>query len=97
MVACVLMRGGKHAVAHPQPRALGWTARLPVTAVHQADFQDLCADQPGCEPRWGYAHLIPSCVQMRTTLVFVHQHEYWHLAGLHFCNIGQPLPFARSS
>jgi hypothetical protein len=34
--------------------------------------------------------------QMRTTLVFIHQHEQWHLAGVHFCNIGQPPPFARS-
>jgi ketosteroid isomerase-like protein len=38
----------------------------------------------------------PMNVQMRTTLVFVHQHEHWHLAGLHFCNIGQPPPFARA-
>ena len=38
----------------------------------------------------------PMNVQMRTTLVFVRQHEHWHLAGLHFCNIGQPPPFARS-
>jgi ketosteroid isomerase-like protein len=35
-------------------------------------------------------------VQMRTTLVFVQQQGYWHLAGLHFCNIGQSPPFARS-
>ena len=34
--------------------------------------------------------------QMRTTLVFVHQHGQWQLAGLHFSNIGQPPPFARS-
>jgi ketosteroid isomerase-like protein len=38
----------------------------------------------------------PMNVQMRTTLVFVHQHGQWHLAGLHFCNIGQPPPFTRS-
>ncbi len=38
----------------------------------------------------------PINVQMRTTLVFVHQHGQWQLAGLHFCNIGQPPPFARS-
>ena len=38
----------------------------------------------------------PMNVQMRVTLVFVRQHEHWHLAGLHFCNIGQPPPFARS-
>jgi ketosteroid isomerase-like protein len=38
----------------------------------------------------------PINAQMRTTLVFVHQHEHWHLASLHFCNIGQPPPFARS-
>jgi ketosteroid isomerase-like protein len=38
----------------------------------------------------------PMNVQMRTTLVFVRQHEQWQLAGLHFCNIGQPPPFARS-
>jgi ketosteroid isomerase-like protein len=34
-------------------------------------------------------------VQMRTTLVFVRQHGQWQLAGLHFCHIGQPPPFAR--
>jgi ketosteroid isomerase-like protein len=38
----------------------------------------------------------PMNVQMRTTLVFVQQDGHWHLAGLHFCNIGQPPPFARS-
>ena len=38
----------------------------------------------------------PMNVQMRTTLVFVRQQEQWQLAGLHFCNIGQPPPFARS-
>jgi ketosteroid isomerase-like protein len=38
----------------------------------------------------------PVNVQMRTTLVFVRQQEHWQLAGLHFCNIGQPPPFARS-
>jgi len=38
----------------------------------------------------------PINAQLRTTLVFIHQHEQWHLAGLHFCNIGQPPPFARS-
>ena len=38
----------------------------------------------------------PMNVQLRTTLVFIHQHEQWQLAGLHFCNIGQPPPFARS-
>ncbi len=38
----------------------------------------------------------PMNVQMRTTLVFVHQQGRWHLAGLHFCNIGQPPPFARA-
>ena len=38
----------------------------------------------------------PMNVQMRTTLVFVRQHEQWQLAGLHFCQIGQPPPFARS-
>ena len=37
----------------------------------------------------------PMNVQMRTTLVFVRQHGQWQLAGLHFCNIGQPPPFAR--
>ncbi len=38
----------------------------------------------------------PVNAQLRTTLVFVRQHGQWHLAGLHFCNIGQPPPFARS-
>jgi hypothetical protein len=38
----------------------------------------------------------PMNVPMRTTLVFVCQDGHWHLAGLHFCNIGQPPPFARS-
>ncbi|GHO84067.1 nuclear transport factor 2 family protein [Dictyobacter formicarum] len=38
----------------------------------------------------------PVNTQMRTTLVFVCQDGQWHLAGLHFCNIGQPPPFARS-
>ena len=38
----------------------------------------------------------PINAQLRTTLVFIHQHEQWHLASLHFCNIGQPPPFARS-
>ena len=38
----------------------------------------------------------PVNAQLRTTLVFVHQHEQCQLAGLHFCNIGQPPPFARS-
>lgn len=38
----------------------------------------------------------PINAQMRTTLVFVRQHEQWQLAGVHFCNIGQPPPFARS-
>jgi ketosteroid isomerase-like protein len=38
----------------------------------------------------------PSNAQMRTTLVFVHQQGQWQLAGLHFCNIGQPPPSARS-
>lgn len=38
----------------------------------------------------------PINVQMRTTLVFVRQDGHWQLAGLHFCNIGQPPPFARS-
>ncbi|HWE61333.1 MAG TPA: nuclear transport factor 2 family protein [Chloroflexota bacterium] len=37
----------------------------------------------------------PVKAQLRTTLVFVHQEGQWHLAGLHFCTIGQPLPFAR--
>ena len=38
----------------------------------------------------------PINAQLRTTLVFVHQLEQWQLAGLHFCNIGQPPSFARS-
>ena len=38
----------------------------------------------------------PINAQLRTSLVFIHQHEQWQLAGLHFCNIGQPPPFARS-
>ncbi|MBO0782349.1 MAG: nuclear transport factor 2 family protein [Ktedonobacteraceae bacterium] len=38
----------------------------------------------------------PMNTHMRTTLVFVRKAEQWHLAGLHFCNIGQPPPFARS-
>jgi Domain of unknown function (DUF4440) len=38
----------------------------------------------------------PINAQLRTTLVFIHQHEQWQLAGLHFCNIGQPPSFARS-
>jgi ketosteroid isomerase-like protein len=38
----------------------------------------------------------PINAQLRTTLVFIHQDGQWRLAGLHFCNIGQPLPFARS-
>ena len=38
----------------------------------------------------------PVNAQLRTTLVFIHQHGQWQLAGLHFCNIGQPPPFARS-
>ena len=38
----------------------------------------------------------PINVLMRSTLVFVRQHGQWQLAGLHFCNIGQPPPFARS-
>jgi hypothetical protein len=38
----------------------------------------------------------PINAQLRTTLVFIHQYEQWQLAGLHFCNIGQPPPFARS-
>jgi ketosteroid isomerase-like protein len=37
----------------------------------------------------------PMNTHMRTTLVFVRKAGQWHLAGLHFCNIGQP-PFARS-
>jgi ketosteroid isomerase-like protein len=38
----------------------------------------------------------PVNAQLRTTLVFIQQHGQWRLAGLHFCNIGQPPPFARS-
>lgn len=38
----------------------------------------------------------PINVQMRATLVFVRQNGQWQLAGLHFCNIGQPPAFARS-
>ena len=38
----------------------------------------------------------PFNVLMRSTLVLVRQHGQWQLAGLHFCNIGQPPPFARS-
>ena len=38
----------------------------------------------------------PINAQLRTTLVFVYQQGQWQLAGLHFCNIGQPPPFARS-
>jgi ketosteroid isomerase-like protein len=38
----------------------------------------------------------PMNTHMRTTLVFVRKAKQWHLAGLHFCNIGQPPPFARS-
>jgi uncharacterized protein (TIGR02246 family) len=38
----------------------------------------------------------PMNAPMRTTLVFVRQDGQWRLAGLHFCNIGQPPPFARS-
>jgi ketosteroid isomerase-like protein len=38
----------------------------------------------------------PVNTQMRTTLVFVRQDGQWHLAGVHFCNINQPPPFARS-
>jgi hypothetical protein len=38
----------------------------------------------------------PMNVQMRTTLVFVRKAGQWFLAGLHFCNIGQPPPFARA-
>ncbi len=34
----------------------------------------------------------PINAQMRTTLVFVRQYEQWHLAGVHFCHIGQPPP-----
>lgn len=38
----------------------------------------------------------PINAQLRTTLVFVRQQGQWQLAGLHFCNIGQPPSFARS-
>ena len=38
----------------------------------------------------------PVNTQMRTTLVFVRQDGQWQLAGVHFCNISQPPPFARS-
>lgn len=39
----------------------------------------------------------PINAQLRTTLMFIHHHhEQWHLAGVHFCNIGLPPPFARS-
>ena len=38
----------------------------------------------------------PINVQMRTTLVFIHQNGQWQLASVHFSNIGQPPPFARS-
>jgi ketosteroid isomerase-like protein len=38
----------------------------------------------------------PINVQLRTTLVFIHQREQWYLVGVHFSNIGQPPPFARS-
>jgi hypothetical protein len=38
----------------------------------------------------------PINAQLRTTLVFIYQHEQWRLAGVHFSNIGQPPPFARS-
>jgi ketosteroid isomerase-like protein len=38
----------------------------------------------------------PMNTHMRTTLVFVRKAGQWHLAGLHFCNIGQPPPFARA-
>ena len=34
--------------------------------------------------------------ELRTTLVFVHQHGQWQLAGLHFSPLGQPPPFAQS-
>lgn len=37
----------------------------------------------------------PMNTHMRTTLIFVRQDGHWHLAGLHFCNIGQPPPFAQ--
>ena len=38
----------------------------------------------------------PINAQMRTTLVFVRKPGQWQLAGVHFSNIGQPPPFARS-
>jgi ketosteroid isomerase-like protein len=38
----------------------------------------------------------PMNVQMRITLVFVRQHEQWHLAGLQLSSIGQPPNFARA-
>jgi ketosteroid isomerase-like protein len=38
----------------------------------------------------------PIQAQFRTTLVFVHQHGQWQLAGLQLSTIGQPPPFARS-
>jgi ketosteroid isomerase-like protein len=38
----------------------------------------------------------PINAQLRTTLVFVRQHEHWRLAGVHFSNIGQPPSFTRS-
>jgi ketosteroid isomerase-like protein len=38
----------------------------------------------------------PMSAQLRTTLVFVRKPGQWQLAGVHFCNIGQPPPFARS-
>ncbi|MBE3561401.1 MAG: nuclear transport factor 2 family protein [Ktedonobacteraceae bacterium] len=38
----------------------------------------------------------PINAQLRTTLVFVDQQGEWRLAGLHYCNIGQPPSFARS-
>lgn len=38
----------------------------------------------------------PMNVQMRTTLIVVRKAGQWHLAGLHFCTIGQPPPFAQS-
>jgi len=31
----------------------------------------------------------PFNAQLHTTPVFIYQHEQWHLAGAHFCNIGQ--------
>jgi len=38
----------------------------------------------------------PVNTHLRTTLMFVSHGGQWRLAGLHFCAIGQPLPFARS-